>query len=398
MKVHVKLGLVSVMALTLVACGSDDDETSSASTGAPSSAGATTVAGAGTTAESGAGGDAIEEARALVEQYSAPPEAIDIPPLSKTPEPGLRIAYVGCDQTNCTEFGDVLEDAAAVLGWSVPRYEGPITPEAFNAGVTAALQEKPDGIIINNNLPPEAIQASTDAIAAAKIPYTVTAGNAEQQDPDPAKLFLQNQFGAQVAYPAHRLMAAWLTADSGGGAKVGYFHEEAIFILTDPQRVFEEEVARLCPDCELDDQLMALADIGTKLPSQVVSYVQSNPDVEYLFFPFGGSTLGIAPALEAAGLLDQVKIMTFGAALGNVEAIAAGDEAMSTAQDAIDSGFLAIDAFARYFVGDPPCCEIPDLPLQVIDANTIGTTFDPSVPFSSPDAEGNFRRIWGVTG
>lgn len=398
MKVHVKLGLVSVMALTLVACGSDDDETSSASTGAPSSAGATTAAGAGTTAASGAGSDAIEEAQALIEQYSAPPEAIDIPPLSKTPEPGLRIAYVGCDQTNCTEFGDVLEDAAAVLGWSVPRYEGPITPEAFNGGVTAALQEKPDGIIINNNLPPEAIKASTDAIAAAKIPYAVSAGNAEQQDPDPAQLFLQNQFGAQVAYPPHRLLAAWLTADSGGAAKVGYFHEEAIFILTDPQRVFEEEVARLCPDCELDDQLMALADIGTKLPSQVVSYVQSNPDVEYLFFPFGGSTLGIAPALEAAGLLDQVKIMTFAASLANVEAIAAGDEAMSTTQDTIDSGFFAIDAFARYFVGDPPCCEIPDLPLQVIDATTIGTTFDPSVPFSSPDAEGNFRRIWGLTG
>lgn len=418
-----RLGLAALLTVSLAACGSDDDESGdngasataaptggATATGAPADSGA--PADTSAPAESAetsspaetpegtepAGEGGMAEAESMVEQYSVAPGPVDLPPLSETPPEGLRIAYAGCDQTNCTEFADAFEPVAEILGWTFDRFEGPITPEAFNASVASAMQTNPDGVIINNLLPTDAIQASIDLIEAADIPYAVIAGNPDQQDPDPANNFIQNQYGAKVSYPAHRLLAAWVAADSGGDAKIGFFHENDIFILTDPQEVFKQELARLCPDCELDDQLMALADIGTRLPSQVVSYVQANPDVEYLYFPFGGSTLGISAALQAAGLGEQVKIFSFSGASGNIDAIANGEEAASTTQPTLDSAYFMADAFARYFVGDEPCCPIPDqLPLTLITPETIESgAYNPDEQYASEDVDATFRQIWGV--
>ena len=337
---------------------------------------------------------AMAEAKALIAQYSKPPKAVSVPTLSAKPPTGKKIIFVACDQPNCTESGRIWQEPAKMLGWTFKSSFGPITPEGFNAQLTAALAEKPDGLIIDNVLPVAAVPAMADVIAS-RIPYVIVAGgDASQQTPDPAKGFLQNTYGPLGSHLSHTLLAAWVTVDSGGKGNIaGFFNSEA-FVISEPAGFLKAEIARLCPGCKLDSQKMSLADVGTKLPSQVVSYVQSHKDVQYLYLPFGGATTGVAAALNAAGLAKQVKIFAYASSKPNIAAIQSGEEAMGTAQNDIDNGFFIFDAFARHFIGDKACCVIPDIPTLVLTKDTIGKAYDPSAPFSSPNPAATFGAAW----
>lgn len=405
------LAVLAACAVVASACGSDDDDSAdtTASTAAPAAAStaapaaATTEATEATTADSAVetapnSGDEASEAQALLDEYSQAPRDVEVPPLSATPPKDKTIIFVACDQSNCTEPGRIWQEPAEMLGWTLETSYGPITPEGFNAQLLAALAEEPDGLIIDNVLPVVAVPAMADVIASG-IPYTIVAGgDASQQTPEPEKGFLQNTYGPLGSHLSHTLLASWVTVDSGGdGNIVGFFNAEA-FVIAEPAGFFKDEVARLCPGCSLDSQELSLADVGTKVPSQVVSYVQSHPDVEYVYLPFGGATTGVAAALDAAGLAEQVKIFAYASSAPNIEAIGNGEEAMGTAQNDVDNGFFIMDAFARHFIGDPQCCEIPEIPTLVLTKDTVGSVYDPSVPFSSPNPAAVFRAAWKLDG
>ena len=410
------LALLTACAVLASACSSDskkaDNPTTTAAataittaattapTSAASTAGSTAETSAASTpnssADTKAPSDPLAEAKALLDKYSKLPKALTVPSLSAKPPTGKKIIFVACDQPNCTESGKLWQEPAKLLGWTLGTSFGPITPEGFNAQLTAALAEKPDGLIIDNVLPVAAVPAMADVIASG-IPYVIVAGgDASQQTPDPSKGFLQNTYGPLGSHLSHTLLAAWVTVDSGGKGNIaGFFNSEA-FVISEPAIFFKDEIARLCSGCKLDSQKMSLADLGAKLPSQVVSYVQSHKDVQYIYLPFGGATTGVAAALNAAGLAKQVKIFAYASSKPNIEAIQNGEEAMGTVQNDIDNGFFIMDAFARHFVGDKPCCEIPDIPTLVLTKDTVGKVYDPSVSFSSPDTAKVFSAAWKV--
>lgn len=340
-------------------------------------------------------------AKAEVASYSQAPKEIKVPVLTKTPPTGKLIYYVGCNDTNCTQFADYFGPVAKLLGWNFEYSSPAITPAAFDAGVTSALAQHPAGLILTADEPTPSIQSAFNAIKAANVPFIVNGGgDAEDVSPNPkldGKLFLQTDFGPIPLDRDNKALAAWIAVDSGGKANVVYFNDPTVYTVYQPETPFNKAFAQYCKGCTLAHQQISIADIGTSIPGQIVAYVQSHPSVNYVMMPFGGSTLGVYSALQAAGLASKVKIVVPLATPPDVTAVQSGQEAASTVQDNIDSSYFIADSFARYFTGESQCsgCANPLTPGLLIDKQTIASgAYNPNVQFSSPNVKANFERIW----
>ena len=81
-------------------------------------------------------------------------------------------------------------------------------------------------------------------------------------------------------------------------------------MLSTVQQGFEDEIATACPDCTVSVTEVAVTDLGTNLPGNVVSLLQANPDTDFIVYAFGGMLFGVPEAIEAAGLGDQAKAIS----------------------------------------------------------------------------------------
>ncbi len=72
----------------------------------------------------------------------------------------------------------------------------------------------------------------------------------------------------------------------------------------------QDELTKLCPDCKLSVKEINPADAGTKLPSQIVTELQREPDVNYIVPAWSDGAIGVPQALKSAGLTDKVKMVT----------------------------------------------------------------------------------------
>jgi ABC-type sugar transport system substrate-binding protein len=342
-------------------------------------------------------------ARAEIATYTQAPKPINIPELTKKPPKDKLIYYVGCNQTNCAQFAAGIGPILKVLGWNFKFSSGAITPASFDSQVTSALAAHPSGLLLTADEPTPSIQSAFNKIKAAGIPYVVVGGgDSKDTTPNPAlggKLFLQTDFGPIPLDRDNKALAAWIAVDSNSKANVVYFNDPTVYTVYQPQTAFDKAFAQYCKGCSLAHQQISIADIGTSIPGQVVAYVQSHPSVNYVMMPFGGSTLGLASALKAAGLSSKVKVVVPLATPPDVTAIQNGQESASTVQDNVDSAYFAADAFARYFTGEKPCsvCANPLVPALIIDKQTIAShafNTNPNVQFSSPNVKATFEKIW----
>ena len=87
------------------------------------------------------------------------------------------------------------------------------------------------------------------------------------------------------------------------------------------------------------------------MPAAVASQLQSNPDINYVFFSFGSLPAGVTAALESAGLLDQVTVYGQDFSAFGLEEIVAGTMGAWSADPKAYAGWLMVDAAARLSLG-----------------------------------------------
>jgi ABC-type sugar transport system substrate-binding protein len=351
----------AVLALALTACSS-----AGASSSSGESSAAASQAGSGTAAASSGGGST--DVAALVAQGEKLPAVPTIAPLSKRPPTGKTMTFVTCPIDICVVGEKSAQQAAESLGWKVTVIQGGLTPQDQVAAWNQAVQAKPDGIIGILTVPTEIIASQIAAAKAAGIPLVTIAGD------QPAG----NGITASIAGPediaaATPLVANWVAQDSNGSANVVVLTEPAAKNFSLAGTKFTDELKRVCPGCTADNLDFNQVDIGTKIPTQVVSYLQSHPDVKYVMAALGAATTGVRAALNAAGLSD-VKIVSRGGGAGNFAALANGSESVTTGEG--DVGYEVVDVLARQLVGDPISDELanPIDPYQLLTKDNIGDT------------------------
>lgn len=376
------VALLALPSVLLSACGGSD----ASSSGADGS-----VSVESTAAASGGegGGSAQEAAQKEVEEFKADQDPITVPTLKKAVPKNVSVALMGCPVTICAEVMKGSAEAIkhlSSLGWSFKNYEADLTPEAYSAVWTNVLRDNPDAVIYIGALPGSTVQAQLEEAKERGIP-AVGISNAEA--PKEGSVLPAVYNGPPVLDESGRLAGALVAAEAGSDAKV---------IALDPQlenfvgirQAVIDEVEKVGGQVDVLDT--SLEEVGKGLPSQVVSYLQANPDTNYVVPLLNDMSAGIPQALEAAGLADQVKIVSRGPSASALAEIKSGAQYASVAEETAAGGWRAVDGVIRLLLGeDMECCRRPVGWHQILTAESITDT---SVSPLTPGVPDSFLAAW----
>lgn len=327
--------LAVVAALGLTACGSGGSSTSQTTSSEEGSAGAE---GGTKDAAAESGSSAEAEAKAEVEKMAAPQPAIKVASLPKKPAPGKTVAILTCGFPSCQETTKAAEEAAADLGWKTKSYVSEVTPESYASTWESMLQSEPDAIIYTGLLPNSNISKQLAQVEEKEIPAVAIAA---WDAPGGALKAVFN--GNPQLKVSGELLGDAVIAEGGADGK-------SVFVW-DPNTLMgpvEEGYAAKIEGAggSFDVLKISAAQIGKSIPSQVVSYLQANPETEYAVFAVSDFATGVPQALAAAGITG-VKVAGRVPHPTNVKEIQSGGEWTQIAEETAASGYRAIDALAR---------------------------------------------------
>lgn len=369
---------VAGIASALAACSSNSS--ADGPTNSPSSA---STAGTSTSGNASAG---LQEAQANVAAAMKEDQKISVEPLQAKPPTGKTIDYMACGVPACVDIQHSMEAAAKLLGWTVKTIPIGQTPATFTSAWNGVAANPDDAVIGVGLYPNSTISSQLATLKSKGVPYVgITV-------PSPVNDQMFANIDADLK-PVGKLMADWIVADSNASdAKVAYFEDPSIAIQVPVVDAFKSELTSLCPTCSVDVQHVSVVDSGTKLPGEVVSYLQRNTDVKYIAFPLGNMTIGLPQALQAAGLGGKIKIVTAGPTASNNAAIAAGTEAAAVTEPGSENGVAALDAVIRALTGQKMANPNVGLPIHLITKESLPS--DLGTTWTIPNYMSYFQKAW----
>ncbi len=377
--------LVAVAALALAACGS-------------SSGGDTTSSGANATtaSESETGGSSssivataekeVSAAEEISTSWPGPTEPVKPPTGSKT------VGIIPCGPYGgCLLDGKGVEQAADALGWkstTVTPVEG--TPQEVNSIFLRLIDRNVDAIIwvgFPRVILKQAITAAQEhevpmiSIEAAEVtPEDISLGNPKQP---------MQALGEQVAW--------WTIADSEGKAKIGLLSDDEFITGTAIDEGFERVLSK-CDECSIVDRTdIQAAEEEEVAPSETITMLQRNPDIEYLFAPFDSRVPFMVQGAREAQRPD-VKVLAGEAEKTTLESIASSTEPRvyaATNSSRYWTGWAAMDQLLRKLAGQP----LIDHPIPIVLRTATNISAETYKPISKTDAidfSGEFKKLWGL--
>jgi ABC-type sugar transport system substrate-binding protein len=342
------------------------------------------------TKSSGSDATGQKAAKAEVSQAMRAPSSIGVTTPLKTPAPkGKTFVYLRCDFAQCgyTEAG--VQEAAKALHWNLRVIDfNAANPATLVAAMKQALAYHPVAVAFNGT--PYATWSSVvpayEKAHVAIIPAYV--------GPQP----LNGAVVANLGNPADlagqaKSLAAWMATDSGGTGKalvVGFPSLPAIGAF--PQD-FSSALHTYCPGCSITALNGSEADAAnpTAINSLIVSSLQRDPSIKYVFVPDGGLVPGLPSAISGAGL-SGVKIGGAQGTLENDADMKSGTEQAFTAQDFDYLGWMDLDTAARHLEGMPVSPGDGGLLTRLQTKANLGT---PHLNLDEPsDYQQEFEKLW----
>lgn len=374
---RIALGFTAAMvACGLAACGSS-------SSGGHSS----------TSPASGGGNKAnLKAAQASVAKYSKPPTSIGITAPLKDPSKlrGKTFVYMSCAAPICQLYSPALIAGAHALGVKVVTINTGGTPTTIGSAWNqlASMTPAPAAVIAPANPP---------ALFMSRLHQVIGNGTKvilfNTPNPPPAGV------SAVVFPPADSSTLGTATANlvyadaNGNPGDSLYIDTPQYTALQGGPDNYVKTMKQLCSSCHVTLINAQSSDIGTNIPQNVVSYLQSHPDVKYVVPQYGDLETGVPQAIKAAGL-PLPKLITAQAEPANLELLKQGLEYADAANFLDYLFWLADDSAARAVLGQP--IHVPAAPIQWLKQSDI--TFNPKTqhpPFGI-NYQAAFEKLWGA--
>jgi hypothetical protein len=379
------LGALAALALMFVVagCGSSNSSSSSSS---PSTTETTAPEDNGS---EGSSDPAVKAAEAEYAEFAKEQPALEFPPLPKKPPTGLTITVATCALTVCHTETDAAEKAAEELGWKVTSLVSQLSPEAYQTTMNQIVSNPTEMAAIAPIVPNQFVSKQLKALQEKDVKIVQMAPPGDE--PTPKGPVLAAVTGPLALGQSGRLMGVSVVNDKKGPANTAFIWDPAAAGTWQP---INDEFTKAVESAggTVDVVEVSSAEVGKAIPTQIVSYVQSHPDVEYLAFAVSDLDAGVSQALEAAGLSEQVKILSRAPQEANIEAIKNGTEWLSVAEENASAGYRAVDQLARIVEG----VELGDLRnpegwAQIITAEDAEKLDGVPQPEGYPEA---FQEAW----
>jgi len=207
------------------------------------------------------------------------------------------------------------------------------------------------------------IQASLNACAAANIP--VIAYNSPVDDSSKVVSTV-----ASDNFMAGQLIGEELAKALNGKGKVVMLTYNVAQVCLDRANGFKDSIAKY-PEIEIVAEQEIQPGVDTALPV-MENMLQSYPDLTGAFALNDPSAIGCAAAVEAANLLDKIKIVGVDGSEDGKKAILEGKMLASAAQHPIDIGSISIAT--AYKVLENPSSVEKDIkvPVELVNKDNAG--------------------------
>jgi ribose transport system substrate-binding protein len=407
------IAAAGVLAVSISACTSSgtsaDGGTTAAATGTTSSAPASSSA----SASAGGIQYTVAGAKALVAQATKLPTGVGVDqPLTNPAPRGKSIVALDSGVPNAIVITQNIADAAKVLDWKFTRIVYKPTPEGQQSAMDHAIQARPDAIV-QDGMTAQILVPYVKQMKAAGIAF-ISEATAWKDDASTATDAIDTSVGPDVnldsgglqAFLVGDLTAAWAIAKTDGHVNALTVNVTDYPVLLPGVTHFEAFLKSACPSSCKDTRVNVTgADIGTNVPTMVVSALQRNPSANYINCTAGQFCIGVSAAVKAAGFND-VKIIGAYADQASVQQMRAGStnlEAFTTFSFPV-IGWRDMDAVLRVVAGEkitsPSSTGITDTsvaawtPVFFLTKDNAPENINVAVPSNYQDL---FKKMWGVS-
>jgi ABC-type sugar transport system substrate-binding protein len=156
---------------------------------------------------------------------------------------------------------------------------------------------------------------------------------------------------------------------------------------------FESTIAAKCPACKASVVTLQPADLGTPAAtSAIVSELQSNPSIKYVYGVLADAITGLSTAISQAGLSG---ITVFGTLpeQAQVADLQSGDKTWWVSEGNPIVSWVRVDAALQAIETHKPV-NLTSYPLVVYTPGNIGS--GQAAPADPPDYQQLFRQLWHI--
>lgn len=324
---------------------------------------------------------------------TAAPSALPVTqPVSKPIPSGLHVIYLSSGVPEAIAYLNGLQAAGKVLGWSVSSMKFDATnPATIDSAIASAIAEKPAAIVLDS-LDTQQFATEIPAARGAHIPlFPIVSADKAQGGVYPVlRTNVKQTYAAQVLTDA--LLAD--AASSHQTAKVLELTVPAFASVLGPSDAgVKSELAAKCAACTQSLLDITLPDVlNGNYTQQVVSYLQSHPDINNIISDAGQLGDGLPAALQQAGI-TTVKDYGFGPTNVQIDELRSGQPGAWISQPEQEGSWEVADEIARVTVGDATnLWDNEHLSLLVTAANAKDVNAnDPEFP---ADYQQLFKKLW----
>lgn len=265
-------------------------------------------------------------------------------------------------------LGANLKEALGKAGVNVITCDGQGNPVAYNACIQKAVSQKAAAIQVDGPEP----KTFANQIAAAKATGIPIFSGAAQDASEPLFSGLSGQ-SSQPFKLTGQLAADWIAQDSQGKAHILFITVPDVIGSVQEQGAFTDELASVCPNCQVSVQGVTLANWATQLQPLANAQLRTDPKINYVVPAFDPMAAFIDPAINQAGKAGSVKVVTVNGSLQQMQALKAGQNIVAeVGLDLYALGYIEADQILRVLAGQSPLDKAYS-PVRVFTKQTAAT-------------------------
>ena len=346
----------------------------------------------------GGGGDSSAAASAAKERVDPLLESstsIGIEePLAAAPESGRKVYWLEGNIQSIAPITQGFEEATEAAGWDLETVTyDPADPQGPASAMQQAVQGGADYIAVSGQTV-EALGEALDDAKSAGIPV-IDLYSTDEVGGDANGIYA-NVGSADYSRASYPRISDLVISDSGGDAKVLFVNIPDFPILQIASEAAVGQFEDECPDCEVTELDVSIQDLTSGgVASQVVSSLQSDPSIEYVYVSIGDLASGLPDAIDGAGLGDKVKVVGHVPNPEQLQAVADGKSFAYIPLPRPFSAWQAVDAMLRLdqeMTVDPAVHGL--LPIEIWTTENVP---EPVEEYEGPDGyQDAFTELWGV--
>jgi len=376
------LALIAIGSLTIAACGSDDSSSEGSSGADASSAQATAQ-------------EAVDAAQEI------PEFTLEAPKIDLAAVKGKTIFNIPLNSAIPfeVEVEDEMERLATTHGVKWVEHPNQGTPTEWAAGISQAIQQKVDLIILSQGIDPKQVIPQLRAAKKAGIPVLVTHTYQDGQETPAAVADVVSAVANAPFEQAGRLQSQYAIAQDGCDIHPLIVNSPDIAPSEFVQKGLLGALSDLCPDVEPQVIDVNVTEWATKIQPEVQSALTQNPDIDWVFTHYDSMTIPATAGIRAAGKTGQVGVTGFNGTTEVLKMVADGTVTADVGESTNWLAYASIDQGFR-LLGAGPVIEdgIVGTPLRLFDESNIGEAGDPPKPgqgYGDAYVEG-YETLWGL--